>query len=215
LDIVSGHDEYWSPTMRTAWETARNAGVNLAFIGADIGVWQARYANHDHTLVEYRSASLDPDPNPAQKTVHFSDPPVNRPECRLLGVGYPGGATNPTDPPRSYAVTQAAMSNPWFAGTGLKAGDTLFDTVGYEWDSVQQNCTVPPLQILFHFAGLQGVLGSPNRADGVTYTAPSGARVFSDGSLQVAWALDDFGYPHHADARVQRLFVNIFNDLER
>jgi hypothetical protein len=47
----------------------------------------------------------------------------------------------------------------------------------------------------------------------VTYTAPSGARVFSDGSLQLVWALDDFGHPPHVDSRVQQLFINLFDSL--
>ena len=213
LDVVSGHDEYWSPTMRDAYQAARAAGVNLVFLGGNIGYWQARYEDSDRTLVEYRSATLDPDPNPAQKTVRFSQPPVNRPECELLGIGYSGGGTDPTDPPRSYAVTQAALSNPWFQGTGLSPGHTIFDSVGYEWDTLQPGCAVPPLQVLLHFAGLTGVKGSPAPADAVTYSAPSGARVFSEGSMQSTWALDDFGHSPHADPGVQRLFRNILDTL--
>ena len=213
LDIVSGHDEYWSPTMRDAYEAARGAGINLAFLGADIGNWQMRYASADRTIVEYRSATLDPDPNPSQKTVHFAAAPVNRPECQLLGVGYPGGATKPQDPARSYTVTGAALTNPWFQATGLVPGATLYDTVGYEWDNVAPGCAPAPVQVLFHFAGLSGVAGSPASADAVTYTAASGATVVSDGSLQVAWALDDNGQTPHADIRVQRLFANIFDSL--
>jgi hypothetical protein len=213
LDIVSGHDEYWSQTTRNAYEAARNAGVNLAFLGGNIGYWQIRYADSsDRTLIEYRSASLDPDPNPSQKTVPFSAPPVNRPECQLLGVGYPGGLAVAGDPARSYSVTPAATSNPWFSGTGFSAGDTIYDSVGYEWDMIQPGCAVPPLQVLLHFAGLPGAY-APNPADAVTYTASSGAQVFSDGSMQMAWALDDFGHPPHADARVQRLFANILDAL--
>jgi hypothetical protein len=212
LDIVSGHDEYWSPAMRNGYEAARAADVNLAFLGGNIGYWQARYANADHTLVEYRSASLDPDPVAVDKTVRFSQPPVNRPECELLGVGF-AGLLNAHDPPRSYAVPTAALANPWFAGTGLTAASVLFGTVGYEWDDVNPGCAVPPLQVLLHFPGLPGVAGSPESADAVTYTASSGARVVSDGSLQVAWALDDFGHSPHADLGAQRLFQNIFDSL--
>ena len=92
LDLVSGHDEYWSPTIWNAYEAARDAGVNLAFVGADIGNWQMRYADaSDQTLVEYRNASLDPDPDPEQKTVRFASPPVNRPECQLLGIQFSRG----------------------------------------------------------------------------------------------------------------------------
>ena len=81
LDVVSGHDEYWSSTMRDAYEAARSADVNLAFLGGNIGYWQLRYANSDRTLIEYRNATYDPDPTPSQKTVQFAQPPVNRPEC--------------------------------------------------------------------------------------------------------------------------------------
>jgi hypothetical protein len=213
LDVVSGHDEYWSPAMRNAYEEARAAGVNLAFSGADIGHWQMRYSDSsDHTIVEYRKASLDPDADPTEKTVPFASSPVNRPECELLGVGYPGGQIAAGDPSRSYSVTEAAISNPWFGGTGFAAGDTIDDSVGYEWDSIQPGCDVPPLQDLLHFAGLPGA-HYPGPADAVTYSAPSGATVVSDGSLQLAWALDDYGHPPHADARVQSLFANILDSL--
>jgi hypothetical protein len=146
------------------------------------------------------------------KTVPFAQAPVNRPECELLGVGY-AGAAKLRDPPRSYAVPGAALVHPWFGGTGLTAASVLFDTVGYEWDNVKPKCNVPPLGVLLHFPGLSGVGGSPASADAVTYTAPSGARVVSDGSLQVAWALDDFGHSPHANSGAQRLFQNILDSL--
>src|SRR5436190_12461001 len=38
-----GHDEYWSKPMRDAAEAARDAGVNLAFFGADGAQWQVRF----------------------------------------------------------------------------------------------------------------------------------------------------------------------------
>jgi hypothetical protein len=212
LDIVSGHDEYWSPSMRDAYDSARAAGVNLAFIGGNIGAWQARYGPGDQSLIEYRSARLDPDPVASQKTVMFARPPVNRPQCQLLGTGI-GGLANLSDPPRSFVVTPTAASTGWLAHTGLLAGSTIFDSVGYEWDAIQPGCAVPPLTSVLHFPGLPHVSGSPAPADAVTYTAPSGARVFSAGSLQLVWALDDFGHTPHANPGVQRLFQNILSDL--
>src|SRR5262249_35820210 len=38
-----GHDEYWSWPMRRAIEAARDRGVHLAFLGADVGYWQIRF----------------------------------------------------------------------------------------------------------------------------------------------------------------------------
>lgn len=212
FDIASGHDEYWSSAMRNAYEAARAAGVNLGFFGGDIGFWQLRYADSDQTLVEYRKAKLDPDPDPSQKTVPFGSADVNRPECELLGVGYPGGQVGAGDSSRSYSVTAAAISNPWFGGTGFAEGGTINDSVGYEWDSIQPGCDVPPLEDLLHFAGEPGAT-YPGPADAVTYTAASGAVVISDGSLQLAWGLDDYGHPPHADPRVQSLFANILDSL--
>jgi hypothetical protein len=207
LDVVNGHDEYWSTAMRNAWEAARGAGINEAFIGGNIGYWQARYTNSDRTLIEYRQAALDPQPDPALKTVPFSALKPPRPECSLLGVGYPGGLAAPGDPIRSFSVTPAAMANPWFRATGLTAGATITDSVGYEWDTLKPSCAPASARVLLHWTG------SPQNADAVTYTAASGARVFSDGTMQLTWALDDIGHTPHVDGRVQALFANIFSDL--
>src|SRR5262249_25191341 len=38
-----GHDEYWSQAMYDAAEAARDAGVNLAFFGANALYWQVRF----------------------------------------------------------------------------------------------------------------------------------------------------------------------------
>ena len=43
LVAVAGHSEYWTKTMRDAFETARDSGVNLAFMGANDAYWQVRY----------------------------------------------------------------------------------------------------------------------------------------------------------------------------
>ncbi|HEY2440476.1 MAG TPA: N,N-dimethylformamidase beta subunit family domain-containing protein, partial [Solirubrobacteraceae bacterium] len=51
LDMSAGHDEYWTSVMRTGWEAARDAGVNLAFMGADDANWQVRYEDGRRTMV--------------------------------------------------------------------------------------------------------------------------------------------------------------------
>jgi len=188
--ISSGHDEYWSKTMRDAFEAARNGGTNLMFLGADIGDWQIRYEDARRTIVEYRDATADPEPNPALKTVRFRQLVPPRPQCQLLGISY-HGLRNPGDPPRSYAVNPAALKDSWFKGTGFTSTSTLPDAVGYEWDGVEPGCDVPPLTVLFQYAG-PGPNGKPTSADAVRYVAPSGATVFSSGSLQFVWGLDNY-----------------------
>ncbi len=211
LVMTLGHDEYWTHTMRDAFERARDAGINLAFMGANDGYWQIRYEDGRRTLVEYRDPRLDPESDPALKTTTFRnlDPP--RPECELLGIGY-GQIGDTTD----YRVEDGALGDPWFHGTGFTAGAVLRSLVGYEWDGVQPGCNVPPTTVFFHHEELYGALpaeGSRWNADVVRYTAPSGARVFSAGSLQFAWGLDPL--QEHYDARLDRFMRNGLDDLTR
>ena len=88
-----GHDEYWSKTMFDRGEQARDAGVNLAFFGANAVYRQIRFEpsalGADRHMVNYRSTA---DPirrtDPAETTVQFRDAPVNRPEASLIGQMY-------------------------------------------------------------------------------------------------------------------------------
>lgn len=185
LVIDLGHDEYWSPRMRAAFLRARAKGVNLAFIGGDQGTWQVRYADDRRALVEYRTASADPDPVLAQKTTRFRS--IGEPECALRGVQYEGGLAKATDPPRSYVPAPGLSTTSWALGTGVQTSAPLLGTVGYEWDTVVPGC-VSNLRVLFHYSG------QPSNADAVTYSSPSGAQVFSTGSLQFVWALDDWDH---------------------
>ena len=213
LVISSGYNEYWSKTMRDAFEAARDSGTNLAFLGAGSVAWQIRYEQDRRTIVEYRDASSDPITNPARKTVRFGDLVPPRPQCELLGVSY-RDARGRNDPPRSYMVNPSALEDAWFRGTGFTPTSELPDSVGYHWDSIQPNCLVPPLTVLFRYQG-PGRDGTPTSAEAVRYDAPSGARVFSSGSLQFVWGLDNY-YGHRdapPDPRLQRFMRNALADL--
>jgi hypothetical protein len=204
LDMTSGHDEYWTKEMRDGFEAARDAGVSLAFVGANTGYWQMRYEDNARTIVEYRTADRDPEPDPALKTVQFRQ--LGRPECELEGVQYGEiGDWNYTP-----AVAAGTPPDPWFQGTGLSSLDTLFDLVGYEYDGITPGCQTPgPLTDLFTFSN------NPNhpRADAVRYRAPSGATVFSAGSIRFANALDPLS--RHYDRRLQRFMTNALGSMLR
>jgi hypothetical protein len=204
LVVVAGHDEYWTKATHDAFDAARGAGVNLAFMGGNTAYWQVRYENDRRTLVEYRSASADPNPVAAEKTVAFAQ--LGRPQCELLGVTSRASATSRRD----YSVVAGALGDPWLAGTGFAAGDTLPNLVGYEWDTVQPGCNVPALTTFFHYDG------SPAPADAVRYVWPaSGATVFSASSLQFSWGLDDFLGNQPADPRLQQFVRNAITALTR
>jgi hypothetical protein len=211
LVMSLGHDEYWTAVMRDAFERARDFGVNLAFMGANDGFWQIRYEDDRRTLVEYRNSTLDPETDPALKTTAFYRLVPPRPECELLGVGY-GQIGDSTD----HVVNAGALTDPWFAGTGFTAGSSLHGLVGYEWNGVEPGCNIPPLTVFFHHEVLNGApfrAGSQSNADAVRYTAPSGARVFSAGSLQFSWGLDPL--QERYDKRLDRFMRNGLDDLTR
>ncbi len=137
-----GHDEYWSMPMRRHVEQARDRGVHLAFLGADVCYWQVRFepdvrGNPDRILVSYKEAAGDLDPlaldgtpqNNRLITGRWRDRPISRPEARLVGVMYtadPVDADIIVDRPDHWA----------FAGTGVKKGDALRGLLGYEVDAM-------------------------------------------------------------------------------
>ena len=87
------HDEYWSKQMYDAAAAARDAGVNLAFLGANSVFWQIRFEPSrtgvaDRIIVCYKEAALDPNPDSTVTTVNFRNPPVNRSEQALEGVEF-------------------------------------------------------------------------------------------------------------------------------
>jgi N,N-dimethylformamidase beta subunit-like, C-terminal/PKD domain len=217
LVIVDGHDEYWTSRIRDAFDAARDAGTNLAFVGANIGYWQVRYENDERTIVGYKSFS-DPVTDPTLQTVQFRQLTPPRPECQLLGVQYDETKRASGDPPRDYSIVPAALGDSWLAGTGFTNATVLPELVGPEWDfapsPAPESCRKPGLTTFFHYSG------APGNADAVRYVAPSGARVFSAGSLQFAWALDTWlsptrSAPYQAIPGVQQFMRNALSDLVR
>jgi N,N-dimethylformamidase beta subunit-like protein len=215
LVIVAGHSEYWSKEIRDALDGAQASGTNMAFMGANTGYWQMRYANNYRAILEYRSASADPSPNPATKTTRFGSLNPSRPECLLEGVQdlvgvHDGLGSQPSN--RDYHVAPAALTNPWFAGSGLTASSVLTGLVGYEWDTANQpGC--PHVQILFTWTGTN-VYRQSSEADAATFTAASGARVFAAGSFQYTWGLDNYAHSTTpVSPQLQTFTQNMLNNL--
>jgi hypothetical protein len=237
LAVFQAHSEYWTKAMRDGLEAARAAGVNLAFLGGNTGYWQIRYGDASRRdLVEYRSASADPFPDPRQKTIRWRDAPVSRPECTLVGVQWQGGDETSDPGLHDYRVVAASLADPWFAGTGFKQGDAIRGAVGYEWDAVAPECNgkTPPETVLFHYQGHAtpepaGVYKSTfhsTNADAVRYQAASGAIVFAAGSIDFTDALSGgadgsaagpgvVDPAHPPDPRFERFMRNVFADLTK
>ena len=205
--VTMGHGEYWTKEHRDALEAARDAGQSLAFLGANLGYWQVRYSDGGRSLIGYKS-NADPIADPALKTDLFRN--VGRPECQLIGVQY-NNTSWPLGTSDDMSVVNASLGDPWFAGSGFTAGASVIDSLGYEWDQVTPGCATPPLTRLFHWQAS----GWPT-ADGVRYTAPSGAKVFGAGTLQYAWGLDGWrwsGASGAADPRLVAFTMNMLTDM--
>jgi hypothetical protein len=146
LVIVAGHDEYWSSTMRDGFDTALAAGTNLAFMGSNDAYWNVGYGD-GHTTVVSAKSLYDPNPILREKTAMFRE--IGRPECELMGVMHQFIVSVPTA--LDYAVTDAGAADPWLAGTGFHAGDTIAGVVGREHDVINpypESCFHPGLTVL-------------------------------------------------------------------
>ena len=192
--ISGGHDEYWAPAERAHVTAARDAGVNLAFLGANALFRRIRLAatavGGDRLVICYKTSYLS-DPlygkDNALVTSDWRDGPDPDPESSLIGTSYEG---YPAVAP--YVVS---TQDSWvFAGTGVPAGARFGHLVGIEYDRVNPAYPVPrPIEVLSHSPlSCQGV-GS--FADSAYYTHPGGAGVFNAGTMR--WVEAIFGDSPH------------------
>ncbi|MBL8346456.1 MAG: putative Ig domain-containing protein, partial [Rubrivivax sp.] len=213
LFLSVGHDEYYTRPMYDALEAARDAGVNLAFIGANAIYWQVRLEPHsqtgqaNRTVVGYKYF-FDPQgaANPSLTTYLWREAPLNRPEAALIGVMYDYNSLDSD-------IVIADCSSWVCAGANQLPGNVLPGMLGYEVDRLAPSSP----------AGITVIAESPYVVNGevrysqVThYTAPSGAGVFATGSMQWTWGLDSFsaGASEHGDrtnAAVQQITRNVLN----
>ena len=121
--ISPGHDEYWSPPERAHVTAARDAGMNIAFLGANAMFRRTRL--EDRLVVCYKSSYPEDPMYGIDNTLVASDwreGPDPAPESSLIGTIYEG---YPVD--ASYVVTAAAS---WpFKNTGIQ-NDTGFAHLG-------------------------------------------------------------------------------------
>ena len=209
--ISPGHDEYWSKTMRAGAEQARDAGVNLAFLGSNAVYRRIRLEPSPigpfRREVNYRTTSGDPavKADPTDATTSWREGPAANPENSLVGNFYE------CNPVNDDGVVSDASS--WvFEGTNLSNGDHISLLVGTEYDRVQPGVKGTPenIQVLMHSPLRCG--GKSSFADVSYYTAPSGAGVFASGTnawickLRSGCPADP---PGQRDDRIRRITENV------
>jgi hypothetical protein len=210
--LVTGHDEYWSKEMYDGVQAARDAGVSLAFLGADAVSWQVRFEASDsgvpnRVIVSYKDAAIDPVQGPTT-TVRWRSATLNRPEQTLAGVQSEGQVAWGGN--AGYVVMNS--SNWTYAGTGFKDGDVVPGIVGYEMDRLMPGYPAPNSanQTLLSWSPYVNWNGSSYYANSSIYQAPSGAWVFAAGTLSWSWALDPWDQ-NVGDPRIRKMTANVLN----
>ncbi|MEU6710738.1 N,N-dimethylformamidase beta subunit family domain-containing protein [Nonomuraea sp. NPDC046802] len=160
--VVSlGHDEYWSPGMRTVVTEARDHGVNLAFLGANAVYW--RVAMHGRTLAcdKERLCELWR---------------ASRPESELVGQMY--------DCFPAEGAYRVSRPGHWiFDGT---RGRRFPGMLGVETDKVSRG-SPGNVQVLAESPLSCG--GRATVSHSTYYTAPGGAGVFASGTMRWVCAM--------------------------
>jgi hypothetical protein len=176
--LTLGHDEYWSTSMRSGAEVARDHGVNLAFLGANAVFRHIRFEpsarGADRHVVAYKSATEDPTVDKNQKTVDWRAPPLDRPESALIGQQY---ECNPV-----IADMVVFDESSWLLrGTALHRGSKLPRLIGTEYDRYVPS-SGPPSNVTVVAHSPLRCRGKPSYSDMTYYAAPSGAGVFASGT---------------------------------
>jgi hypothetical protein len=202
------HDEYWTHEMRAAFEGARDQGVNLVFFGANAMFRQVRLEDSPlgpfRREVCYKSASEDPIERSELTTVNWRDAPLGRPEAALIGVQYDG---------QGFADLEVTNPDGWiWEETGVGYRQKFRGVIGPEFDRVFSSS---PTNIqVFARSAIREKTDRDTWADIAYYSAPSGAGVFSTGTIGWISTLNPHNYTnmprepqlYHATMNVLRLF---------
>lgn len=207
--VSNGHDEYWPLSYRNALVTARDAGTNIAFLGANAGYWRVRLADSTQgpgrIVIGYKSAALDPLPNDPQTTARYRDEPFAMPENTVIGQMYdcfPSRGDMRIIDPEFFL----------FAGTGVARDSAIPGLVGNESDRAFAGPDTPrPLQV----PALSLVTCKDTTAYSTMtyYTVPSGAGVWASGTMNwgraMAGPTDQFGLTEASSAFARAVTANL------
>ncbi|MFE2757201.1 DUF4082 domain-containing protein [Actinosynnema sp. NPDC059335] len=242
--MAVGHDEYWSNEQRANVEAARDAGVHLAFLTGNEIFWKHRWEKSiDSSRTDWRTIACYKETKGTQndglsdwtgtwRDPRYPDQDGGRPENALLGNIFTvnGRRDDSLQVPAAYGKMRL------WRHTDLQtmAANTTYTfqpgTLGYEWNSVEDNGFQPPgvAQLSRTTVDMpdgpyvlqnHGDLYTPDtKTHAITYYKhPSGSLVFGAGTVQWAWGVDD----DHAfltntptsDIRMKQATVNFLADM--
>ncbi len=211
INVISGHDEYWTQRIMDAYLDARDSGVHIANLGANNAYWRVRVApsrsgDPKRRMICFKYADGEDSPEP---TILFKDTTTTM--QNLWSIDFMDFMDfNNTYPP----IVPTNASHWFWKGTGVEDDQELDDCriMGYEVD--RRNFSVPlPENVertLLASSPFVGDEKGRNWAHSVIYQAPSGAWVFSGGTNSWGWGLIREGFAHPA---IQRATTNLFSRM--
>ncbi|SEN25068.1 NHL repeat-containing protein [Stigmatella aurantiaca] len=204
--FLSGHDEYWTGTLRDRADQAVAEGRSLINLGANQAYWHVRLepskdGRPRRLITCYKGDSREPvGARSPLRTVKFRDAPLSRPENALFGVMFNSRWHQFAFP------TVITHPGHWaLEGTGLQKGDTLWMTNGYEQDAIVSNGQTPPgVEVLADSPSLslQGAFGFSQ----MVVRQQGTAWIFSSGGIDFVQVLAG---TQAADPRGARIVANV------
>ena len=242
--MAVGHDEYWSNEQRANVEAARDAGVHLAFLTGNEVFWKTRWEKStDTSQTDWRTIACFKETKGTQNdgladwTGTWRDPRYSppqdggRPENALLGNIFTvnGRREDALKVPAANGKMRLWRNTPLASMAGGTTYEFQPGTLGYEWNSVEDNGFQPPgvAQLSRTTVTMDGayvlqnygdLYASDTKTHAITYYKhSSGALVFGAGTVQWAWGVDD----EHAfqtntptsDVRIKQATVNFLADM--
>ena len=245
--MTVGHDEYWSNEQRANVQAALDAGVNGAFLTGNDIFWKTQFNNSiDGSNTPWRTVTVYKDTLVNQKidptnvwTGTWRDPRFSppsdggRPENSLLGQIFQvnGYRSDSLQVPAAYGKMRLWRNTPL---TNMAAGSTYTfqpGTLGYEWDTVQDNGFQPAGvarlssttvnmsdgNYVLNNYGDQFLPGTATHNLTEYRDAISHSLIFAAGTVQWAWGLaDDHAFQTDtptSDVRMQQATVNFLADM--
>ncbi|AFR29514.1 DUF4082 domain-containing protein [Arthrobacter sp. Rue61a] len=235
-----GHDEYWSGAQRANVAAARDAGVNLQFLSGNEMYWKTRFEPSivdgaaGRTLTSYKetwsNGKIDPSP---QWTGTWRDPRFasqanggGLPENGLTGTLYMSNYSDlPVTVSSEEGKTRLWRNTPLASLPAGSSAALAQHTVGYESNEDIDNGFRPAGLIRLsttvgsvpeYLQDYGNTVKPGTTTHNVTlYRAASGALVFSAGSVQWTWGLDQEhdGNGAAADPRMRQAQINLFADM--
>jgi methionine-rich copper-binding protein CopC len=244
--MTVGHDEYWSNEQRANVTAAMDAGVNMSFMTGNDSFWKTRFApSIDGSDTAWRSvicyketqfsAKVDPTSTwtGTWRDPRFSPPADGgRPENAFVGQMFQmnGYRSDSLQVPAAYGKMRLWRNTALATATPGSTYTFQPGTLGYEWDTVQDNGFQPAgvAELSKTTVSTTGNFVLNNYGDGygpgtLTHNltmyrdAVSHSLVFAAGDVQWAWGLaDDHAFqtdtPTH-DVRMQQATVNLMADM--